>query len=45
MTWSEIMVEAICGKCKHVFMAAVILGPVNCPKCGSPDIYAAIRKP
>lgn len=39
------MIQAICGACKHLFMAAVILGVVvKCPECGSEDVYAAVRK-
>jgi len=34
------MIKCICKKCGHVFMAAVILGNVKCPRCGATeDIY------
>lgn len=44
-----VMIEGICGDCLHVFMEAVILGSVTCPKCGSKDIQGRrlrqIQKP
>ena len=36
------MIQAICGKCKHVFWAAVVMGETKCPECGSEDIYVAV---
>ena len=36
------MIQAICGKCKHVFWAAVVMGKIKCPGCGSEDTYVAL---
>ena len=38
------MIQAICADCQYVFMAAVVMGPVKCPECGSDQIHVAIRK-
>jgi predicted Zn-ribbon and HTH transcriptional regulator len=35
------MITAICNECGRVFKAAVILGIVKCPECGSQDVSVA----
>jgi Zn finger protein HypA/HybF involved in hydrogenase expression len=41
----DAVIESICGDCGEVFMAVVILGLTDCPKCGSTNTYVAITKP
>jgi len=38
------MIRAICADCKKVFLAAVILGNVKCPKCGSDKICLVVER-
>jgi len=37
------MIKAICGACRHVFWAAVVMGITKCPHCHSKDTYVAIE--
>jgi Zn finger protein HypA/HybF involved in hydrogenase expression len=37
------MITAICNECGRVWEAAVILGMVTCPECGSENVSVAKR--
>jgi len=36
------MIRLVCSKCGFVFVSSVILGLIDCPKCGSSYTHVAI---